>query len=54
MAEPIPSRQTLNRIIFAIARALRHRRSVPAGPGARPGVVYRRNYDTIDIEVVLE
>lgn len=54
MSEPIPTRQTLNRIIFAIARALRNRRSVPAGPGARPGVVYRRNNDTIDIEVILE
>lgn len=54
MSEPIPSRQTLNRIIFAIARALRNRRSVPAGPGARPGVVYRRNSNTIDIEVILE
>lgn len=52
--DPTPNRQALNRIIFAIARALRHRRSVVPGPGARPGVVYHRNNDSIDIEVILE
>lgn len=52
--DPMPNRQTLNRIIFAIARALRHRRSVVPGPGSRPGVIYHRNNDSIDIEVILE
>ncbi|KAH8394805.1 hypothetical protein KR222_006246 [Zaprionus bogoriensis] len=52
--EPLPGRQALNRIIFAIARALRLRRTVPAQAGQRPGVIYHRNYDSIDLEVVIE
>ncbi|EDW61757.2 uncharacterized protein [Drosophila virilis] len=51
MYEPHPNRHALNRIIFSIARALRTRRSVPAQPGQRPGVIYRRNADMITIDV---